>query len=203
MFWNIMNRGLTKGSQQKLCLFITPKLVWSKTIEMLSRQALKSSFCIFRYQRDFGQFHPKDMIKLFDSIVKPILCYGAEIWGYEYKSRIEQVHVKFCRKYCNLSSKTNSILALGECGRLPICITYMTKCIKYWTRMICMDRSRYPRQSYEMLKRLDEVGRLNWTSRIRNLLFTYGFEYAWIAQNIGNPKYFVALFTERLSDCYR
>ena len=51
--------------------------------------------------------------------------------------------------------------------------------------------------------KLDEVGRLNWTSRIRNLLFTYGFGDAWIAQNIGNPKYFVALFAERLSDCYR
>ena len=35
------------------------------------------------------------MFKLFDSIVNLILCYGAEIWDYEYKSRIEQVHVKF------------------------------------------------------------------------------------------------------------
>ena len=48
-----------------LGLFITPKLFWSKTIEMLSRQTLKSSFSIFRYQRDFDQFLPKVRFKPF------------------------------------------------------------------------------------------------------------------------------------------
>ena len=26
----------------------------------------------------------QDMFKLFDSIVKPILGYGADVWGYQY-----------------------------------------------------------------------------------------------------------------------
>ena len=58
------------------------------------------------------------MFKLFDSVVKHMLCYGAKIWGHEYKSRIEQVHAKSCRKYYNLTNKTNSVFALGECGRV-------------------------------------------------------------------------------------
>ena len=62
------------------------------------------------------------MFKLFDSMVKPILCYGAEIWGYEFKNRIEQVHVRFCRKYCNLLRKTSKVFALGECGRISHCV---------------------------------------------------------------------------------
>ena len=62
-----------------LGMLMTPKLVWSKTIEMLSKQALKTTPSILRYQSKFGHFHPKDMFKLFDSMVKPILCYGAEI----------------------------------------------------------------------------------------------------------------------------
>lgn len=99
------------------------------------------------------------MFKLFDSMVKPILCYGAEIWGNEFKNRIEQVHAKLCKKYCNLSNKTSTVFALGECGRMQLCIPYMTKGIKYWLKRLHIDRQRYLKQSYILLKRLDENGR--------------------------------------------
>ena len=47
--------------------------------------------------------------KLFDTLVKPILLYGCEIWGPELlsykthfdKSTIEQVHIKFCKQTLN------------------------------------------------------------------------------------------------------
>ena len=71
----------------------------------ICKQALKTTPCILGYQSKFGHFHPEDMFQLFDSMVKPILCYGAEIWEYEFKNRIEQVHAKFCRKYCNFPTK--------------------------------------------------------------------------------------------------
>ena len=75
-----------------LGLYFTPKLVWSKTKDMLSKQALKAISNIYRYQRNFGRFNPKDMFKLFDTMVKPILCYGSEIWGFTYSEVIEKKH---------------------------------------------------------------------------------------------------------------
>ena len=102
-----------------------------------------------------------------------------------------------------MSSKANATFALGECGRLPLCIYYMTKSIKHWLRLLYMDRSRYPKQCNEMLKNLDAVGRENWASHIRALLFRYGFGYVWIAQDVGNPNYFIKVFSQRVSDCYR
>ena len=62
-----------------------------------------------------------------------------------------------------------------------------------------MDRSK---QCYEMLKNLDAVDRENWASHIRALLFRYGFGYVWIAQDVGNPNYFIKVFSQRVSDCY-
>ena len=80
-----------------LGIYFTPKLVWSKTKDVLALQATKAVFKIFQYQRQFGQFCPNDIFKLFDSIVRPILCYGSEIWGYEYSQTIEKVQSKFCK----------------------------------------------------------------------------------------------------------
>ena len=55
---------------------------------MLSKQALKAISNIIRYQRNFGRFESKDMFKIFDTVVRPILCYGSEIWGFKYSDVI-------------------------------------------------------------------------------------------------------------------
>ena len=63
-----------------LRMYFTPKLVWYKTKDMLSNEALKAISNIYRYQRNFGRFNPKDMFKLFDTMVRPmfvmVLKYG-------------------------------------------------------------------------------------------------------------------------------
>ena len=78
-----------------LGVYFTPKLLWSKTQEMLALQGIKSVACIFRYQRKFGHLSSVDIFKVFDAMVKPILCYGSEIWGYKYVEKIEKVLIKF------------------------------------------------------------------------------------------------------------
>ena len=42
-----------------------------------------------------------------------------------------------------------------------------------------------------MLKALDEAGRQNWASKVRNLLFTYGYGYIRIAQDVGDIGMFI------------
>ena len=64
-----------------LGLYFTPKLIWTKSKEVLAKQAQKAASSIFRFQKQFGFFRPPDAFKLFDSMVKPVAIYGAEIWG--------------------------------------------------------------------------------------------------------------------------
>ena len=199
--WKYKNENIEVVSLYKyLGMFMTPKLLWTATHEYASRQATKAISCIFRYQRSFGFFDPNCAFKLFDSMVKPVLCYGAEIWGHQYIDKIEKVHLKFCRQYCLLPQQTANAFVYGECGRLPLCYTYMTTCVKYWIRILQMHPQRYPQQCYRMLKRLDESGRKTWIDSIKHLLFSYGFGYVWIAQDVGSSKLFIRAFIQRLRD---
>ena len=47
-----------------LGLYFTPKLVWTKTKELLAKQAQKAAASIFMFQRKFGFFYPSDAFKL-------------------------------------------------------------------------------------------------------------------------------------------
>ena len=183
-------------------LLFTPKLSWSLATKKLANQARKAVYQIKQFQNPFGKFRHKEYFKIFDSMVMPILTYGAELWGYDYNKQVEQVHTKFCKDFLGINTSANDSMALGECARFPIAINYHIKFIKYWVRLIEMDSSRYPKQCYKMLKSQDAVGRNNWVSKVREFLFSYGFGFVWISQEIGNTNQFITLFKQRLKDCF-
>ena len=93
-------------------------------------------------------------------------------------------------------------MALGECGRLPLCTSHMPICVKYWLKLIRMENTRYPKSCYEMLWQLDSIGRYTWATNIKNMLYLYGFGYNWIAQDVGNDENFTCLFKQRIADCF-
>ena len=64
-----------------LGVYFTPKLIWTKAKAVLARQTQKAASSVFRFQKQFSFFRPPKVFKLFDSMVKPIAIYGAEIWG--------------------------------------------------------------------------------------------------------------------------
>ena len=71
----------TTSEYTYLGLVFTPKLSWSKAKRKLASQARKTIFCIKTYQRKFDYFKHDEIFRLFDSMVKQILCYGSAVCG--------------------------------------------------------------------------------------------------------------------------
>jgi hypothetical protein len=203
--WFYRGKRIEVVSQYKyLGSFFTPKLAWTKTKQTLSMQATKAIGVILKYQRHFGYFHHNEAFKLFDAIIKPILLYSSEIWGFCIPSKeIERVHINFCKRLCGLNQSVTNFMALSECGRYPLHVFYIERCIKYWTKLITMPNFRYPGQCYKMLKNLDDMGRFTWATHIKTILYQYGFGYVWIAEEIGDINRFMSEFKKRLKDCAR
>lgn len=88
-----------------LGVYFTPKLSWTKTKEVLAMQAQKAASSVFRFQKQFGFFCPPEVFKLFDSMVKPVAIYGAEIWEYTFSEEIEKIQTKFCKQYVGLKKE--------------------------------------------------------------------------------------------------
>ena len=73
----------------------------------LATQARKAIFAIKAYQKHFGHFSHSEHFKLFDSIIKPILLYGKEIWDTSIAIEIEIEQVKFCKELLRVNKTTN------------------------------------------------------------------------------------------------
>ena len=183
-------------------LLFTPYLSWVTAQKKLASQAQKSIYAIYGYQEPFGHFNIKQLLQLFDSMVKPILCYGSQVWGYKYSPDIEAIQLSFCKRYLGVKGSTNNSIVLGECGRLPLCVTYYSNFIKYWCKLTQMEDSRYPKRCYYMLKSLDNVNRITWATYIKNMLFMYGFGFVWVSHEVGDINAFIKVFKQRIIDCH-
>lgn len=64
-----------------------------------------------------------------------------------------------------------------------------------------MSSKCYPYHCYKMLRRFDVAGHITWASKVKEILFTYGFGYAREYENIGDINIFMKLFKQRLIDC--
>ena len=78
-------------------VYFTPSLSWASTHTKFGIQAKKSILSIKQYQKSFGYFPIKWYFKLFDALVKPVLCYASQVWGYCYVDTIESVQNDFCK----------------------------------------------------------------------------------------------------------
>ena len=68
-----------------------------KAKSKLIEQARSALFAVYR--RIKNQPIPVDLqLKLFDSLVEPILLYGSEVWGFENTCSLEKIHLQFCKK---------------------------------------------------------------------------------------------------------
>ena len=140
-------------------------------MESLCNQSVREVFGM-KSMYDFGIMDISTKLKLFDSIIKPILLYGCEIWGFENTKAIEAVKIRFFK--LGLNRNCSNVVVFGELGELPMQKLCKIRIIKYWcnlfTILSCLQYKLYSLLyrycCYTVCK--------NWASNVRNLLFSLG-----------------------------
>ena len=90
-------------------------------------------------------------IELFDKIVKPILIYGSEVWGFGNNSVIERVHMKFCKLLLKVKNSTPNFMIYGELGRYSLEIDIKLRIINYWTKLLSGKQEKTSCNSIQVL----------------------------------------------------
>jgi hypothetical protein len=91
------------------------------------------------------------LLDLFDKIVKPILLYGCEVWGFSDNYVIEKILLKFCKLILHLKQSTPNCMIYGELGRCPLYIDIKTRVISYWCKLLTGKASKLSSISYKLL----------------------------------------------------
>ena len=177
---------------------------WNRTQKCLSQHAsfaLHNLFTVFKKI----ELPISQKLRLFDTLVSPILNYSSEIWGMHSASDIEMIHTKFLRSILGVKKSTNLSALYGELGRTPFSVTRKINMIKYWTKIIQQNDTSLLKQVYLMLKQDSDLNIIyngqNWATQIKNILQRHGFDYVWRQQAEIVIPY--QLIRQRILDTYK
>ena len=116
-------------------------------IKNLCVRGWKATFKIRSAFKDID-VNPATKLKFFDVLVKPIICYGSEVWGAlnnlhncksldQFWNRIEKLPVenfqtKFCKNVLGVHTKASNAAFMGEVGRFPIFMYIIKTMLRYY-----------------------------------------------------------------------
>ena len=136
---------------------LSNKSLFKETSKVLSKQANKALFSLMKQLSNLSYSKPSLMCYLFDSLIKPVMNYGAEVWNYtisDNNDSLEIIHCKFCKFTLGVSTNSTNLAVYGELGRVPLSIYRKVQVVKYWHRLISENEKLpiYLREAYLLAK---------------------------------------------------
>ena len=80
---------------------------------------------------NFSTMFPKMKISLFNSLVKSVICYGCEIWGFSEAKKLDTLYLKFLKQTLKVRKSTPNSFIYKECDVLPLYVTRIFRIINY------------------------------------------------------------------------
>ena len=118
------------------------------------------------------------MLKLFDSLVKPILLYGSYVWGVNQVNHgpLDKLFLWYAKLCLGIKSSTSNTIVYGECGRIPISAHCQINAMKFYFRLKQLSDNNLTKYVYNELSRLDALGFTTWVSKARCLARKFDLE---------------------------
>ena len=122
-------------------------------IDDLRKKALRAFFSI-RRTVDTRALTTSTMLKLVDSLIKPVATYGCPIWLHttnimktfasangsapltktSSKDALETTHLRILKWILGIHRKSNNMFCYGDTGRLPWAVSVVPQCVEYFRR---------------------------------------------------------------------
>ena len=188
-------------SYKYLGLVFTPSGEIKTALADLRARALKA---YMKIKQKLGYLFKKYImttIKLFDSLVRPILLYASDFWGclkLPVNNPIENLHMTFCKNLLGVQRQTTNIGVLLELGREPLSIMAQKACIKNWSRIKLSRSNHILSKSFE-----DSIANdLPWSTRIKNNLNDSGMAYVTLCEPPHLPINCHQKYAQKMKDIF-
>ena len=140
-------------------------------------------------------------IKLFESIVCPILIYGSEVWGFK-KMTCWKSFIEIFQKNLKLRPSTPNCMIYGEVGKLPLQTSVDKQLIAYWLRVLNKDIHTFAYMVYMIALKLFRRNeyKSQWLKRVKYILDSCGLSYMWYQQQELSTKQCRVIIHQRIED---
>jgi hypothetical protein len=151
--------------------------------------ANRTIFSLQGYFYSLNQTPPPISMKLFDTLVAPIIEYGSEIWSLCCPcDSLETLYLRFLKNTLGVRPQTPTAAVLGDTGKYPLFIKMQVKAIKFWCKLVAKPHNSLPGIAYKMLCSLKDYGFNTWLDKILEILDKCEMLHLFTATSMSKPE---------------
>jgi hypothetical protein len=156
----------------------TTQDIFTVNYSYLCDQSRKATFSLQRSTKQIGKLSPNIMFHLFNSLIRPILLYGSEVWGVSKRGTdiIDKVCLRFIRNTLGIKCTTSNIITLGESGQMPPSVFIDINVLCFAERLKRLSTCRLAKKVYDILDTLHNNGFNTWTTYMYKLRTKYSIQ---------------------------
>ena len=122
---------------------------------------------------------PRTSFYLFETLIRPILLYGSDVWGINSPNNdaIDKVFYQYVRCVLKVKATTSNVMVIGESGQLPPSVFSHIGVLSYMGRLQTLPAHTVVKRIYTELFRLHSCGLHNWVTKVLELSKRYGINF--------------------------
>ncbi len=133
-------------------------------------------------------FLPIDLrLQLFDSVIKPIVLYGSEVWGFDDIGLADKLQLRFIKNSLSLKMRTPTVMVRGETGCYPCSIDIKCRVLNYWHSLGIDDNdNKIVKEMYNCIFNLfsSDSYVYPWLKFVKSSLDDIGLTFIFLSRNL-------------------
>jgi len=120
--------------------------------------------------------------KMFESLSRSVLLYGAALWGLPYVNEIERVQQSFYKRVLYLPINTPRYFVRLETNRAPLRANVLGAALGFWSHLLKEQNGSLVSDAYTALRADSNTTmhpKTNWCSQLKETLAITGHSYVW------------------------
>ena len=129
-------------SYKYLGIWFSEHVTWNKAVKELSKSASRALSCLTVKFYAYGGMTYQVFTKLYESLVQPILLYGASIWGLTEHRLINNVQNRASKIFLGVTKLTSNTAVQGDLGWLSCHAKQRLEVLRFFYKLENSDNSR-------------------------------------------------------------
>ena len=125
--------------------------IYAENYSYLSNQARKAMFSMCKKTKTIRSLAPTIRFYMFDVLIRPILTYGSDIWGFNKSATnaLDKVALNYYRCVLSVKATTCNAIVYGECGRFPPHVYLYANVLSYYHRLLTMPAGKIVKSVFD------------------------------------------------------
>ena len=156
----------------------------SRCVQKLTTAGQRALHAMYKRCHELQLDVPSIMCSLFDSLVRPVLSYGCEVWSpypspCTVREKPEVLHRRFLKRCAGVAEATPSDIVYGEFGRTPLQVFWRRLTERYLERLQSQEDGSILGSAYLESEALYQAGHQSWAAHYHRQTAAEGWVSDW------------------------